>query len=135
MSQLSPRRVQCFYGPPGAGKSTRARTFAHSIDVEDFWPSSRHGEFITRRTMAGVRLQQALLTKGRVDAVAMAGLSLEQGRKILPAAEHILLLPPRSTYYPRRAARDAEQPWKSTQTDVYDKFAARAKSYDRVDTS
>jgi hypothetical protein len=103
-----------FFGPPGVGKSTLVKAAGDlGYDLESTWPAPPDLD--------------ALMAFRRVGAAGHPPDAFPADRFI-----RVLLLPPRSVYDPRREARDAVQPEKANQDDVYDDFASDTSSFDLV---
>jgi hypothetical protein len=104
------------FGPPGVGKSTRVRQAGlRGIDLENNWPSLP--DILHLRTYAVIGAAGHPVSAFPPDQFT-----------------RILLLPSRAVYDERRRIRDAAQPNKAKQPDVYDEFARSKDEYDLVDT-
>lgn len=111
------------HGPPAAGKSTLVKQLhiygVRAIDLELYDPRDREWA-------------AANWHRGSMPAVISGGgLTIHDFPK-RDDIRHVLLLPPRVVYDARRAQRDAGQPFKASQPDVYHNFVAAQRYFDAV---
>lgn len=115
------------YGPPGAGKSTAVEeAISHgfrAFDLEHLAPDHRNVE--------NIRLLMSAMSP-HISLLGAADMQILKMKKILPFAEHVLILPDRFTYLQRREWRDRLHPHKANQPDVYDAFHRNSALWDIV---
>jgi hypothetical protein len=115
-----------FFGPTGCGKSAIIESLVLdygrvAIDLERFKLLRSHPDwaFSSMRELG-------------VEALAAEDLSLQDVRVIEPDAYCVLILPERPVYEERRRRRDLQHPWKFSEEDSYDDFAANVSLFDAV---
>jgi hypothetical protein len=122
-ASMSTMERAIYYGPPGSGKTTRVRE-EKGFDLEDVAPQDRLAFLL--QCMTRERFPIGAADTHPDDAKRIAN---SLGIRV----ETVLLLPPRDLYDARRRERDARQPEKAKQADVYDNFQRNEASFDRVD--
>jgi len=112
------------FGPPGAGKSTLVAALG-GLDLERIdTKQARIAAAAAVVAMARRREWPDQLVLGAADT------SPEAWPRVL--FTRVLLLPDKLTYYERRAARDAQRPWKAAQGDYYKAFEAMRHNFQVV---
>lgn len=118
--------VTILYGPPGAGKSTRAA--GNGLDLE--------GVFSAFRLPMLAACAATAIAENRPLIVGAADVSVDTARAVLAghgdAVRHVLLLPQHIIYDTHRAERDRQQPRKAAQGDYYDAFLRARDRFDEV---
>jgi chloramphenicol 3-O-phosphotransferase len=122
-------RIVTIFGPPGSGKSSiisaanamyvKMDAPFHAIDFEDLAREERE------KMRSGLIPARPALSHG----VRIIGGADFAPRHFGSGFVHVCLLPPRSAYDQRRAARDRANPGKAEQPDCYETFRD-SKSFD-----
>lgn len=126
-------KVRVWFGPPGVGKSTYIRSLKRDpanmssvVDLEEV--RSANG----RRTLASQIVNAVMASAVSAGYSDIAAADTQPEMYPSDRFVRILVLPDRRKYLQRRAARNARDPHKAQQPDVYMAFSCNRDRYDLV---